>query len=118
MDEFISKTKDGIILRVILHPRANKNSIVGLYRDMLKVQVTAPPVGDAANEMLIELLSDNLKIPKSKIKITVGRTSRQKIILIDSDDFDNIKSKIVSLMSLKSSKKEKSKDDDIDLEIE
>jgi len=112
MDDYISKSGDGILVRVILHPRASKTAIVGIYREMLKVQVTAPPVDDSANEMLIDLLSDVLKIPKSSIKIIIGKTSRQKILRINSDKFDQIKSKIDTLiLSAKPKKKEENEDD-------
>lgn len=117
MSDYISNSKDGILLRVILHPRANKNGIVGVYRGLLKIQVTAPPVGDSANEMLIEFLSEFLKIPKSKIKITVGRTSRQKILKIDSDKFDKIKSQIESIISPNRGKKDLA-DDSLEIELE
>ncbi|GEM_PF-753239 len=116
MNNYISNTKEGIILRVILHPRASKNGIVGIYKDMLKIQVTAPPVDDSANDMLIELLSEFLKVPKSKIKIAVGKTSRQKILKIDSDKFENIKYKIEELVSPDKSKYEKKKNIDFALE--
>ncbi len=118
MNEYISNTKDGILLRIILHPRASKNAIVGFYRDMLKVQVTAPPVDDSANEMLIDLLSDFLKIPKSKIKITVGKTSRQKILKIDSDKFDKIRSQIESLISPEKPKSNPKHNNDFDRELD
>ncbi|MCX7958950.1 MAG: DUF167 domain-containing protein [Deltaproteobacteria bacterium] len=118
MDDYISNTKDGIILRVILHPRASKNGIVGFYRDMLKVQVTAPPVDDSANDMLVELLSDFLKIPKTKIKIMVGKTSRQKILKIDSDKFEKIKAQLESIVSPDKGKGSIRKNDDFDMGLE
>jgi uncharacterized protein (TIGR00251 family) len=116
MNEYISKTKDGIILRVIIHPRANKTGIVGVYKDMLKVQVTAPTVDDSANEMLIDFLSEFLKIPKSDIKITIGRTSRQKILKIDSNKYETIKSKIEKEITPEITKQNLNKNEEFDLE--
>ncbi|MGC8927201.1 MAG: DUF167 domain-containing protein [Myxococcota bacterium] len=116
MNEYISNCRDGIILRVILHPRANKNGIVGVYRDMLKIQVTAPPVDDSANEMLIDFLSDFLKIPKSSIKITIGKTSRQKILKIESDKYERIKSKIEKEITPDLSRPRVPKNEEFDLE--
>jgi uncharacterized protein (TIGR00251 family) len=112
MDEYISKSQDGILLRVILHPRASKTAIVGIYRDMLKVQVTAPPIDDSANEMLIELLSDVIKVPRSSIKIAIGKTSRQKILKINSNNLEQIKMRIEEII-LSNNKKKKEDDDNI-----
>lgn len=116
MNEYISNSKDGIILRVIIHPRASKTGIVGVYKDMLKVQVTAPPVDDSANEMLIDFLSDFLKVPKSNIKITIGKTSRQKILKIDSNKYESIKSKLEKEISPEITKHTSKKNEEFDLE--
>ncbi|MCX7943440.1 MAG: DUF167 domain-containing protein [Deltaproteobacteria bacterium] len=115
MSDYITKIKDGVILRVIVHPRANKNAIIGVYRDMLKVQVTAPPLGNSANEMLIELLASSLKIPKSQISITVGKSSRQKILKISSVKFEKVKSMLDEIIS---PSKKIIKDNDLNLGLE
>ena len=46
----------------------------------LKVKLTAPPVDGAANEALIELLSEYFKKPKHSFVIQKGATKRTKII--------------------------------------
>ena len=43
------------------------------------VRVRAKPVENQANLRVIELLSDYLKVPKSKIQIVSGHKSRHKI---------------------------------------
>jgi uncharacterized protein (TIGR00251 family) len=68
-------------IKVKIIPRASRSEIVGEMPDgTLRVRVTAPPVDGKANEELIELLSDKYNIPKSKIQITHGLTSRNKTI--------------------------------------
>ena len=67
-------------VRVIL--RASRNEIEGVTGNALKVRVTAPPVEGAANEALIELLAERLKIRKSQIEIVAGQTSQHKMISI------------------------------------
>ncbi len=49
---------------------------------MLKVHVTAPPVGGAANEALIAFLAQRLNLPKRDIRIIHGLSGRQKIVEI------------------------------------
>lgn len=48
----------------------------------IKVNLTAPPEDGKANEQLVEVLSDNLGIDQSRIKITRGKTSRNKTVVI------------------------------------
>ena len=63
-------------------PRSSRNEIVGVTEGVLKVKLTAPPVEGAANKLLVEFLSDRLKVSKSKVKILTGETGRTKLISI------------------------------------
>ncbi|OGH59858.1 MAG: hypothetical protein A2725_02475 [Candidatus Magasanikbacteria bacterium RIFCSPHIGHO2_01_FULL_33_34] len=64
-------------------PRSSQNKIVGeLENGILKIKLTAAPVNGEANKELIKFLSKEWNIPKSKIKIAQGETSRNKIIEI------------------------------------
>ena len=51
----------------------------------MTVGVKAPPVGNAANEATITLISKTIKIPKSRINVALGAKSRDKIIEINAD---------------------------------
>ncbi len=70
-------------ITVKITPRASKNEIVGELAGMLKIKLKAPPVDGEANKELIKFLSKEWKIPKSKIKIVKGLTSRTKTIIIE-----------------------------------
>lgn len=71
-----------INLKII--PKSSLNKIVGVDDDgVLKIKLTAPPVDGEANKMLIKFLSKEWNIPKSKIKIVHGETSKNKIIEIE-----------------------------------
>lgn len=69
-------------LRII--PNAKKAAVIILTEKSYKVKVDAPASSGKANVRLIEILSDYFKIPKSKIKIKSGRSSRNKIVQIES----------------------------------
>ncbi|NTU43137.1 MAG: YggU family protein [Nitrospirales bacterium] len=77
------KVKDGIIIEIKVDPRSSRKEIVGVMEHVLKVKLTAPPVGGAANEQLIELLSDYFHIRKSNISILKGESSRLKTVKIE-----------------------------------
>ena len=50
---------------------------------LLKVHLRSSPVDDKANEELVEVLSNFFDIAKSKIKITRGKASRNKVVDIE-----------------------------------
>ncbi len=56
---------------------------------VLKVRVTAAPVDGAANQAVVEVMAAMLGVPKSRIRVIGGLTSRNKIVEIDGvSDFD------------------------------
>jgi len=69
-------------LSIRIQPRASKNEIVMPVGGGLKIRLTAPPVDGAANEALVKFLADTLSIPKSRVEIVSGHTSREKIVRI------------------------------------
>lgn len=72
----------GLTLNIQVIPRSSKSEIVGIYNDCLKIKLKSPPVDDAANEELIKLLSNKLKVQKKNIEIIKGHTQKKKIISI------------------------------------
>jgi len=75
--------KDLIFIRVT--PGAAQTKISGKFIDdknqeYLKISIAAPPEDGKANDELIRFLSKKLKIPKSKITIIRGETSRFKVL--------------------------------------
>ncbi len=78
----IKENGDGLFFCVYVQPRSSKLAIVGLHGDCLKIKLTAPPVGGAANKQCIQLLSKTLGMAKSDISITGGKTHRKKQIRI------------------------------------
>lgn len=76
------KTRKGIVIEVKVEPRSSVQGITGVIDTVLKVKLTAPPVGGAANEQLIEILSEETGIRKSDIKIVRGLSSKNKLVEI------------------------------------
>jgi uncharacterized protein (TIGR00251 family) len=80
----VKETSDGLVFSVYVQPRASKTAIVGHHQNALKIKLTAPPVGGAANKQCIQILAKALDQPKSAIKIIAGQASRRKQIRIQS----------------------------------
>lgn len=66
-------------VRVIPHAKQNK---VVESDGVLRVYTTVAPENGRANSAVIELLSDYLDVPKSRIKILKGLTGRDKVFTI------------------------------------
>lgn len=78
----IRRKPEGIVFKVFVQPKASKNSIAGEHDRALKIRLTAPPVGGAANKMAVKFLAKQLNRAKSDLEIISGHTSRTKFILI------------------------------------
>ena len=81
----IRETENGLIIRLKIVPNSSKNEII-LEDEFIKVKVTAQPIENKANKALIEFLSKQFKIPKTKIQILKGETSKEKTVLLNTDD--------------------------------
>ena len=57
---------------------------------ILKVRVMAPAVEGAANNALIRLLAEEIGVSRRDVRIVAGATSRQKLVVIDGVDPEDI----------------------------
>ena len=78
----------GVALRVT--PRGGRDDIDGLEtlangRTVVKVRVRAIADGGEANRAVMELLAKALGVPKAKVRMLSGTTSRLKQIAVDGD---------------------------------
>jgi len=85
--DWLDPRADGIRLSIRLTPRARRNAILGIAETadgdrVLKVGVTAAPVGGKANEALIKLLAKHWHLAKSDIRLISGQTARSKVLHI------------------------------------
>jgi len=72
-----------MILTVKVVPKASRN-LVKEEANGLKVYLTKPAQDGLANEQLVHLLSEHLKIKKYRIKIIKGDKSRNKLVEISA----------------------------------
>jgi uncharacterized protein len=96
---FLQDNINGIILNIFIQPRSSKNRVTGRHGDALKIKITAPPVGGAANKMCIQYLSKWLDIPKSSIEIISGHTGRTKRVLLRLGNDEKNRKRIRSTLS-------------------
>ncbi len=71
-------------IKVRVQPRASKDQVLGYREDVLRLRVTAPPAEGKANEAVVSLLAEALGIAKGRVRIVKGRSSREKVVLVES----------------------------------
>ncbi len=74
---------NGTLLLIYVQPGASLSEWVGEHDGRLKLKIKAQPKDGEANTELIHFLSDFLGIPKRKIFLIKGESSRQKTILVE-----------------------------------
>jgi uncharacterized protein (TIGR00251 family) len=81
---------DGISVGLRVTPRGGRDDIDGLEtlangRTVIKVRVRAIADGGEANRAVTELMAKVLGVPKARVRILSGTTSRIKQIAVDGD---------------------------------
>lgn len=78
-----TKTRNGVTIEVKVEPRSSQKGIAGVMdNNVLKVKLTSPPVEGAANEQLIELIAEELKVKRAQVTVIRGRSSKRKVVEI------------------------------------
>jgi uncharacterized protein (TIGR00251 family) len=80
----------GVRVTLRVTPRGGRDEIDGLEtlangRTVVKVRVRAIADGGEANRAVTELLANALGVPRAKVRILSGATSRLKQIAVDGD---------------------------------
>ena len=72
----------GVELRILVQPRASRDQVAGEQGDELKVRLAAPPVDGAANAACRAFFAKLCKLPKSRVTLVAGESSRHKRLLL------------------------------------
>ncbi|SEM23169.1 hypothetical protein SAMN05443999_11628 [Roseovarius azorensis] len=76
-----SLARPGTRIALRVTPRASRNRIVA-EGDTLRVYVTTPPEDGKANAAVLKLLAKALGLPKSRLTLIHGQTSRDKVFQV------------------------------------
>ena len=69
-------------LRLRVVPGTTHPGIVGRLGDAWKVRVTAPPEAGRANEAVLTLLADALRVQRRDLVLASGSASRDKVVTL------------------------------------
>ena len=70
-------------LTVKVHPRAKRTALAGRIGDAWKLTLAAPPVDGKANDECVRFLAEFAGVPRSRVRIVMGLTSRVKVVEIE-----------------------------------
>ena len=93
----IKDVENGLIIKIKIVPNSSKNDII-LEEGFIKVKITAQPIENKANKALVEYLSKQFKVPKTNIEIIKGETSKEKTLLLKTQD-ENKKAEIITKLT-------------------
>jgi uncharacterized protein (TIGR00251 family) len=73
---------DGVVLELLVQPRASRTRVVGEHEGRLKIQLAAPPVDGEANAALATFLAGRLEVRRADVVLLRGETGRRKTVRI------------------------------------
>lgn len=95
----LRQTDAGVEISLYVQPRASRNKVVGLQAEKLKVALTAPPVDGAANQACSVFFAKLCRLPKNRVRLISGESSRYKRLLLEDGDLQKINSLLNNLLS-------------------
>ena len=98
----VRDSKDGAVLTVHVQPKAAHTACVGIHGEALKIRISAPPVGGAANRELIRFLASELSLPTAAVHIESGEGSRSKRVRLEGTTAHEVMTRLMSRQAEKS----------------
>jgi uncharacterized protein (TIGR00251 family) len=95
--EFVRDVADGCTLSVRVQPGAKKDAVVGLHGGAVKIALGAPPVDGKANEALIAFVAGRVGLPRSRVSLVSGMTSRSKVLRVTGKSADEVRAALLSV---------------------
>jgi len=81
-------------LKLHVTPGAREDSLAGWQGDSLRVRVRARPEKGLANEAVLRLLAGRLNLPRSRLALVLGATSRDKLIEVEGLSADELRARL------------------------
>ena len=87
----LTQTAQGVELNVLVQPRSSRKQLVGMQGDELKIKLTSPPVEGAANRECEIFLAKLCSLPRNRVKLLHGESSRHKRWLLSGAELESIR---------------------------
>lgn len=92
----LEATSDGVRVALRVIPRSARTSFDGIRHGRLLLRVTAPPVDGAANQAVLGAVALALRVPKGRVTVVSGASTRDKVVEIAGVSLDAARAGLVS----------------------
>ncbi len=72
----------GVVLELLVQPRASRTRVVGEHDGRLKIQLAAPPVDGEANAALVVYLAGVFGVKRADVVLLAGEAGRRKRVRV------------------------------------
>lgn len=79
---WLTEENGNLVLTLHIQPGAKRTEVAGVHGDALKIRLAAPPVDGKANEELIAFLAQEFGVPKRRVELVSGASSRNKRVSV------------------------------------
>jgi uncharacterized protein (TIGR00251 family) len=83
-------------IAIKVHPRAKRTRIAGRYGEAWKLDLAAPPVDGKANDECVRFFAEFAGVPRAKVRIVTGATSRAKVVDLEGLDQAELERKLAA----------------------
>jgi len=80
----------GAVIGLHVQPRASRTELGDTYGNRLRMRVAAAPVEGKANREICHALARLLTIPKNRVSILSGASSRDKQVLLEGVEWKDV----------------------------
>ena len=84
-------------LTVKVHPRAKRSALTGRFGDAYKLDLAAPPVDGKANEECVRFFAGIARVPRARVRIVTGLTSRTKVVEIEGVTQEELETRLAAI---------------------
>jgi len=91
-----SSSQPSEALALLVKPRGPRDRVIGLQDDRLVLQLQAPPVDGEANAALLRFLASQLGVPRSRVELVRGSTSRHKWIRVEGFTASELRQRLLA----------------------
>jgi uncharacterized protein (TIGR00251 family) len=92
----VRATPEGVVIDVLVAPRASRSKVLGLHDGRVKIALAAPPVDGAANDALVRLLAELLDVPRRAVRISAGESARRKTVAVAGTSVEHALARLVT----------------------
>lgn len=83
-------------VRLRVSPRASDAHVVGRHGEAWKVRVAAPPERGKANDAVLQLLANALRVAPARLALVTGARGRDKIVTVAGLSEDEVERRLTT----------------------